>query len=48
MKGNDSDILFNCGPLRCIKRLSCNFILKSGTQYTDQPNNHLSRGFEEP
>ena len=25
---NDSDVLFDCGPSRCIKILSCNFILK--------------------
>ena len=29
MKGADSDILFNCGLSRCIKKVSCNFNLKS-------------------
>ena len=29
IKGADSDVLFNCGSSQCIKRLSCNFILKS-------------------
>ena len=29
IKGTDSDVLCNYDPSRCIKRLSCNFILKS-------------------
>ena len=44
IEGADSYVLFNCGPSRCIKRLSCNLILNSVTKYVDQPNNHLPRG----
>ena len=29
VKRADSDVLFNCGSSRCIRRLCCNFILKS-------------------
>ena len=29
MKGDDSDVLFYCDLLRYIKRLNCNFILRS-------------------
>ena len=32
IKAADPDVLFNCGPSQCIKRLSCNFFLKSLVQ----------------
>ena len=32
IKEADPDVLFNCGPSQCIKRLSCNFFLKSLVQ----------------
>ena len=46
-KIDDLGIFFNCGPARCIKKLSSTFILKWVTKSVEKPNNPLSRGPEE-